>query len=115
MPKETRPYTINLATLGSQGDGREHMEDYIWTEHIPGDEESGIPDVNIFLLADGNGCYPGRLQAEQIVCPHIIELMLKFIDERPDMFIEDPCFFTKTAMLSANKVLGGFKLGDEEK
>lgn len=107
--------TINVATLGAQGEGREHMEDYMWTENIPGDPEHGIPDINIFLIADGNGCHPGCLQAEQIVCPRIIEFLQYCIDENIDNFVKDPCFFMKLAIISSNQMLGGFKLGNEEK
>lgn len=106
-------YIINVATLGARGEGREHMEDLIWTENIP--ENGKNPGISIFLLADGNGCHPGCLQAEQIACPQIIEFVKKCIEVQTDMFTYDPCFFTELAVMSANKTLGGFKLGNEEK
>ena len=104
---------LNVATLQERGDGREHMEDLIWTEHIPGTETT--PDISIFLLADGNGYYPGRQKAEDIICPIITGNLKQLINDKPDVFIQDPNYFVKMALLNANQVLGGFKIGNEEK
>lgn len=109
-------YLTTAYSIIQPGREREHTEDFIWTQDLSsGKTDTETANAHIFLIADGKGCYPGCLQAEQIICPFIIDCIQKCYDEARETFLNDPIFHLKMAMYSANKVIGGFKLGNEEK
>ena len=50
-----------------------------------------------------------------IAVSDILETLTEIYEENEELFLQNPEFFIKRAMLSANRVLGGFKMGNEER
>ena len=86
---------------------RESQEDYVQYREF-GD--------NLFcVVADGAGSQKGFSQPAVIVVSDILETLTEIYEENEELFLHNPEFFIKRAMLSANRVLGGFKMGNEER
>nr|WP_303183335.1 PP2C family serine/threonine-protein phosphatase [Lachnoclostridium phocaeense] len=101
---------INKYTCGAMADigvGRENQEDFV--QFLELDEQ------NLFcVIADGSGSKKEHTQPAPIVVMDIIETVGAIFRQRKELFVQDPEFFIKTAMQNANKLLGAFKLGNEE-
>lgn len=67
------------------------------------------------IVADGAGSLPGALQPASIVCSEILYAVRRVYGESKDLFLSNPGLFLKEAMHTANRVLGAFKLGNEER
>ena len=86
---------------------RESQEDYVQYREF-GD--------NLFcVVADGAGSQKGFPQPAVIAVSDILETLTEIYEENEELFLQNPEFFIKRAMLSANRVLGGFKMGNEER
>ena len=86
---------------------RESQEDFVQYREF-GD--------NLFcVVADGAGSQKGFSQPAVIVVSDILETLTEIYEENEELFLHNPEFFIKRAMLSANRVLGGFKMGNEER
>lgn len=86
---------------------RESQEDYVqyreFGEHL------------FCIVADGAGSQKGYSQPAVIVVSDIIETLTEIFEENEELFLQNPEFFLKRTMLCANRVLGGFKMGNEER
>ena len=91
-----------------KGYSRTTNEDYIHAVNL---DENNV----LCIIADGAGSYKGELQPAQIAGNEIILMIRRIFEEQPDLFFDYMEFFLKEAILQANRVLGGFKMGSEEK
>lgn len=71
-------------------------------------------DVLLCVVADGMGSKPSTLQPGAIAAVEVIRTMQQVFEEDKELVLNNPCFFLKYAMLSANRVLGAFKMANEE-
>jgi len=71
--------------------------------------------VLLVALADGMGSLPGELQPAAIVCNEAAETVQRLWDMDETLFLENPEIMLREALYSANRVLGMFKVVDEEK
>ena len=89
------------------GEGRENQEDYINCMELG-------KNAVFCVIADGSGSAAGYPQPAPLVVNEISDDITDMFREHRELFLTDPVFFLKKAMLNANKVLGGFKIGNEE-
>ena len=101
------PNRYNVGAKIDIGHGRENNEDFFQFKEL--DE-----DNLLCIIADGTGSRRDHPQPAAIVILDIMECIENFFQEREELFMEDPAYFMKLAMLNANRVLGGFKMGNEE-
>ena len=101
----------NRYMLGAQvdiGNDREKQEDYV--------QFIELDDDNILcIIADGTGSVDQFPQPAAIVTESIKEQIEYVFKKDSKLFLSKPGFFLEFAMRSANKLLGGFKLGNEER
>ena len=71
-------------------------------------------DSLIAIIADGSGSYGNNLQPASIVCVDILDTLQEEFEMDRDLFFSNIEFFLKQAFSSANKLLGAFKMGNEE-
>lgn len=99
----------NRYMLGAQvdiGNEREKQEDYV--------QFLELDDNNLLcVIADGTGS-TGRFQPAAIVTESIKEQIEFIFNKDKKLFKQQPELFLEMAMRNANKLLGGFKLGNEE-
>ena len=89
------------------GVDRESQEDFI--------AYAELDDNNLLcIIADGTGSRENMPQPASIVVTDIIDNMKELWKEKDNEVFEDPCFYMKFCMNAANKILGAFKLGNEE-
>lgn len=86
---------------------RENQEDFADFKEF---EDGGL----ICIIADGTGSKPNYPQPAPLVTTEIIEFISTLYNEHKELFIQNPSFFIRCAMLQANKLLGAFKMGNEE-
>jgi serine/threonine protein phosphatase PrpC len=86
---------------------REAQEDFVQFKELD-------KDNLLCLIADGTGSRNQHLQPASIVVMDIIENITEMYDEEPDLFLENPQYFLYKAFLNANRILGAFKMGNEE-
>lgn len=103
---------INFATYSGKSNTGFHQktnEDYIlFNEKDFGD------DILFAAIADGSGSKESMFRPASIAC-HQTETMLKRIYKKnEDLFLKHTKLFMEEAFMSANNILIGFKLGDEE-
>ena len=72
-------------------------------------------DVLLTVVADGMGSKPSDLQPAAIATVEVVRSMQTFFDLDEQMVLENPTMFLKAAMLAANRVLGAFKMANEER
>lgn len=89
------------------GCDRENQEDFVQFEEL--DEENLL-----CVIADGTGSRKEHPQPASIAVMDIIENIRNIYKEQPKLFFQNPEFFLKHAMQTANRLLGAFKLGNEE-
>jgi protein phosphatase len=92
------------------GYGREVNEDCIKAKDLGG----GM----VFLaVADGMGSLPGIFQPAAIAVNEVLQMLTRLVSDPNDkaLLAANPGFFLKEGIHLANRVLGAFKLGNEEK
>lgn len=98
-------YTINAAV--DIGYERENQEDFV--------EFKELDDKNLLcVIADGTGSRKNYPQPAVIAVMDITDNLQNLFNNKKDVFLDDPSYFLKEAMLRANTVLGAFKMGNEE-
>lgn len=86
---------------------RENQEDYVSYRELD--------DENLFcVIADGTGSRAERLQPAPVIVEEINEYVEKLFSDKKDVFLDDPCYYMKVAMIQANRVISALKLGNEE-
>lgn len=86
---------------------RENQEDFV--------EYRELDDNNLLcIIADGTGSRKNYPQPAVITVMDIIDSIQNLFQNKKEVFLEDPMYFLKNAMLRANTVLGAFKMGNEE-
>lgn len=66
------------------------------------------------IIADGSRSLKDHVQPGPIVASEIESDVKMLFQEQPNLFMDAPDFFLKLAMLHANRILGAFKMGNEE-
>ena len=90
------------------GVDRENQEDFIQLKELD--------NQNLLcIIADGTGSRENHPQPAAIVTAEIIDTVTDLYLSRKELFFEDPSFFLKLAMEHANRILGAFKMGNEER
>lgn len=100
----------NRYLFGAQVDigKRERQEDYV--------QYSELDDDNLLcIVADGTGSVAEYPQPAAIVVESIKEQIEYVFENDRELFFKNPKFFLKLAFRNANKLLGGFKMGNEER
>ena len=90
------------------GVDRELQEDFVQFKELD-------PNNLLCVIADGSGSRPQLPQPASIVSMDIIEFIGSIFDENKKYLVEDAEFFLKMALLQSNRLLGAFKMGNEEK
>lgn len=89
------------------GYGREVNEDFIQVVELD--------DNNLLsLILDGVGSKGSPLQPASIVAKEIVLVAKSIFEKDKELFLEKPDIFLEMCLNCANRVLGGFKLGNEE-
>lgn len=86
---------------------REIQEDYVSFNEL--DDENVIA-----VVADGSASRSSIPQPAAIVTVEIIDYITDLFKTHPDFLFDDPRYFLKAAFLHANRVLGAFKMGNDE-
>lgn len=89
------------------GEGKENQEDFINCIELS-------QEAVFCVIADGTGSVKGYPQPAPLVVTEITEDITDTFVNHRGLFLQDPGYFLKKAMLNANKVLGGFKVGNDE-
>ena len=97
----------NLGAASDIGYERESQEDFVQFKEL--DENNMLA-----VIADGTGSIKNYLQPGVMVGMSIINDISDIYKENKDLFISNPLFFVKRAVINANNFLGAFKLGNEE-
>lgn len=71
-------------------------------------------DTLLAIIADGSGSTASALNPASIVVSEIAAIVKRIYEEDKELFIENSELFLKEAMYAANRVLGAFKLGNDE-
>lgn len=95
------------SALSDVGVGRETNEDFVQIREL--DENSLVA-----IIADGSGSYGNNLQPASIVCVDILDTLEEEFNLDRELFFQNLEFFLQQAFLNANKLLGAFKMGNEE-
>lgn len=66
------------------------------------------------IIADGSRSLKDHVQPGPICAAEIEADVQSMYQEQPQLFLSAPDFFLKMSMLHANRVLGAFKMGNEE-
>lgn len=86
---------------------RESQEDFVHFKELGKSCLLGI-------VADGTGSRKEYPQPAAIVTMEIIDYIEEIYNSNTELFMQDPEFFITIAMKQANKILGAFKMGNEE-
>lgn len=86
---------------------REKQEDFVQFREL---DDSNI----LCIVADGTGSREQMPQPASIASMHIVDEIATIFKEHRDFLFADPEYFLKKAMLSANRIMGAFKMGNEE-
>ena len=72
-------------------------------------------DVMVLAIADGMGSLPSTLQPAAIASIEAIQACDRLFKKDPDVFLENPTMMLQEAMYVANRVLGAFKIANEQR
>lgn len=101
---------MNRYRLGATVDigcERENQEDFV--------QYKELDDDNLLcVIADGTGSRKEHPQPASIIVMDIVEHLTREFEENRELFLSDPEFFLNDAFLCSNKLLGAFKMGNEE-
>lgn len=89
------------------GHEREVNEDYF---HFAVIDE----DVLLAVIADGMGSKPSTFQPAAICTMEITQKVKRVYELHKDVFLENPTMVLQEALYCANRVIGAFKVADEE-
>lgn len=89
------------------GEGKETQEDFINCMEL---DENTV----FCIIADGTGSIKGYPQSAPLVVTEISEEISSWYREENYLLMMKPEAFIRGAMLHANRVLGGFKVGNED-
>ena len=101
------PNLYRVAAQVDIGTARENNEDFFQFWELDDDHL-------LCVMADGSGSRKDHPQPGPLVTLDIGDFLLKSFEDRPDLVMSDPKYFLQIAMENANRVLGGFKMGNEE-
>ena len=74
-----------------------------------------LDDETLFtIVADGSGSKCSAMQPASIVSSEMLQILRRVFAEDRDLFLANTGLFLREAMHTANRVLGAFKLGNEE-
>ena len=93
--------------VSDQGYNRETNEDYITMVELD-------KDVLFAVVADGAGSKGTNTQPAAIVTNELVSLVRDAYKADKDFFLENASYLLNTFMLCSNRVLGAFKMGNEE-
>lgn len=71
-------------------------------------------DVLLSVIADGMGSKPSDLQPATIVIHELVETVKTFYNDDKELFLSNPSLMLKEAVRVANRVVGAFKVANEE-
>lgn len=89
------------------GFGRELNEDFISIKELD-------DDTLLAIIADGAGSKPSLLQPAQIVTNAMNEEIKNLYDSKKELVLDNASLVLSNSMLNANKILGAFKIANEE-
>lgn len=89
------------------GYGREINEDFIQVVEL---DENNL----LSLIVDGVGSKGLKLQPASIVAKEVVLVAKGMFEKDKELFLAHPDIFLEICLNCANRVLGGFKLGNEE-
>ena len=104
MGKETEYVYGGRSDVGC---GREVNEDYFHFSVIDS-------DVLLTVIADGMGSKPSTLQPAAICAMEVAQCVQRLYEHDKDVFLDNPTMMLKESLLCANRVLGAFKISNEE-
>lgn len=110
MGKGGRIQVSNLYAVGFTTDigiDREKQEDYVTYEELGN-------DALLCVVADGTGSRRNYTQPAVIAALETVGYVKYLYSYKKDLFLSDPEFFLRTSMMLSNRVLGAFKMGNEE-
>jgi protein phosphatase len=102
------PSIYAYAGKSDTGYNREVNEDYISATTLS-------DDVLFIAVADGMGSLPSSLQPATIAILEIEQIIKRLFAEDRELFLGNPKLFITEALHTANRVIGAFKMGNEEK
>lgn len=89
------------------GEGKENQEDFINCMELGS-------EAIFCIIADGTGSVKGYPQPAPLVVTEMTEDITDLFYENRELFLQNPEYFLKKSILHANRVLGGFKIGNDE-
>ena len=101
---------MNRYKLGATTDigcERENQEDFM--QYVELDEGHML-----CVIADGTGSREKHPQPAAIAVMDIVEHISRIYQEEKELFLSNPEFFLRDAFLCSNKLMGAFKMGNEE-
>lgn len=88
------------------GNSRRFQEDFMMCKEYGSDI--------LAIIADGTGTSDDRLQPAVLAVNSIVENIDIVKEEADELFVRNPLFFLKRAMIEANNLLGVLKMANEE-
>lgn len=71
-------------------------------------------DCVLSIIADGTGSEKEQPKPASIIAVDIADYICDVYKEKPDLLLAEPLFFLKHAMRNANKLMGAFKMGNDD-
>lgn len=109
---------VNFEGKTDLGYGRRFNEDYLYMKCL--DDNNNKQDY-LGMVLDGNGSNLGKnddpdmkMMPATMVAHEIAEIIREIYKDDADLLWFNPLLVLKQAVLCANKILGGFKMGNEE-
>ena len=100
------------------GYNRRYNEDYLYIKNL---DKTGSTDDYLAMVLDGNGTNMGRndnadmkVMPATLIAHEISSIINTIYEDDKDMLFSYPINCLKMAVNCANKILGGFKMGNEE-
>ncbi len=93
-----------IADIGVE---REKQEDFVHFKEL---DDNSI----LCVIADGTASRKEYPQPAAIISMEITDYIYNVYTKRKEVFLSDPVFFLEQALMVSNKILGGFKIGNEE-
>lgn len=97
----------SIGATADIGVDREYQEDFVQFKEL---DENNI----LCVIADGTCSRPQVPQPAAIVSMTIIEQIESLFEENKHLLLSYAEYFLKRSMLDANRILGAFKMGNEE-
>jgi protein phosphatase len=99
------------------GYNRDVNEDYVLVRDVFSDPKDNSKTVTFAAIADGMGSIQGEFQPAMIALNETMLVLLEVMKDPygRELITQNAGLFLKTALYAANRVMGGFKLGDEKR